>query len=171
MMKENYKCIYLGLEHPLIPKIAELRSEFDPAYGYIIPHITLMFPFHSPVSESRLQELFNSVVAKFGPIEIELGKPMFVDSFAFLPVAIGRDRLTEIHDWLYSGEMNGLLSHEYPYIPHVTIGRYHDESERLEIENACNNLDLRGVGVTRDLYLETIICVSGKARIDAEARM
>ena len=46
----------------------------------------------------------------------------------------GAISLRSARDRLYSGFLARPRSLEHPYVPHVTIGRYHSHSESLSIE-------------------------------------
>src|SRR4051812_18898784 len=99
------KCIYLTPQHPQLETIENLRSQFDPAVHLVPAHVTLVFPFQSPINDLYFIDLMNEVVSQFDPIEFALGQLVCVDSYGFLPVTKGRRLMTELHDRLYSGEL------------------------------------------------------------------
>jgi 2'-5' RNA ligase len=150
------KCIYLLPEHPQLERIEQLRSRFDPAYELVPAHITLVFPFVSPVNDLYLFDLMDEIAVQFDPIEFSLGPLVCVDSYGFLPVTKGRRLITEMHDKLYGGELKPCLSGEYPYMPHITIGRYFSPREGEELRRASEQAQIVQNGFTEKMVLETI---------------
>jgi 2'-5' RNA ligase len=150
------KCIYLIPEHPQIHEIEQLRSQFDPAAQRIPAHVTLVFPFVPRVSDLYLVDAMNDLGQNYDPIEFVLGPLICVDSYGFLPVVRGRRLITELHDRLYGGELRPHLSAQFPYMPHLTVGRYNNEEACSLLRHACENLQLNKTGLLSEMVLVDI---------------
>lgn len=89
----------------------------------IDPHITLVFPFASTLSQGNLLAHIKEVGAANVPFELELrGVTGQQDEWLFLNVKRGNDHLIALHDQLYSGLLAPYLQPRYTYVPHLTVG-------------------------------------------------
>lgn len=106
-------------------EIQEIRTKYDPLAQNIAPHISLVFPFASEMSN---EELFQKVTAKLTGIK---SFPVTFDhlgsddnGYIWLEAHHGKDRLIKLHDLLYSDEsLEPFLRSDIPYVPHITLGQ------------------------------------------------
>lgn len=120
--------IFPEFENKLL--IEEVRKKFDPLYGLVPPHITLVFPFESEIPTSRIEQHVRDKLVGVCPFSIQLkGITATLDNHLFLNVKKGNDSIIELHDRLYSGLLSGFMNRRYTYTPHLTVGRFNDESE------------------------------------------
>lgn len=113
-----------------LDQIEQLRLRFDPLASRIDPHITLVFPFESALSADQLRAHMQQAIQGMAPFPMRLqGITGHGGEYLFLNVVRGVDRLSELHDRLYSGPLAAYLRPEIPYHPHVTVGRLADPTE------------------------------------------
>lgn len=106
--------------------IESLRRAYDPQAQLLPAHVTFVFPFVAPLGGSGLAEHITSCLTTIEPFDVTFAPPSAdADGWLFLRVTSGRDRVIDIHDRLYSGQLAPYLSRVHPYQPHVTLGRLH----------------------------------------------
>lgn len=112
--------------------IENIRKKYDPLFGLVPPHITLVFPFESEIPSSRLKEHIKNSLAGVNPFPVQLrGITASTDNYLFLNVKKGNDNIIELHDRLYSGPLFEFMSRKHTYFPHLTIGRLKNNIELL----------------------------------------
>ncbi|HOX05828.1 MAG TPA: 2'-5' RNA ligase family protein [Planctomycetota bacterium] len=113
-----------------LPSIESVRASYDPLAGKIAPHVTLVFPFDSPLSPEELVAHVIRVAEATEPFELSLGPPQAeAHGYVWLPVVEGRKQVVCIHDRLYTGILREFLSTEHAYSPHLTVA--HVSEQRL----------------------------------------
>ena len=106
--------------------IDRIRSKYDPLAELVRPHVTLVFPFESDISNEKLEEILETRLQEMNCFELILGNiSKQEDSFGnylFLNVLKGSEELFKINRVLYDNEFkeNNL---GLPYVPHMTIGK------------------------------------------------
>lgn len=109
-------------EHNLIQSI---REKYDPLASCIAPHVTLVFPFESDISNGELKQHLNEMLEGMEKFTVEFkgitGDMM--DGYLFLNVKKGNDQIIELHDRLYTGKLKEYLHRGIIYCPHMTVGR------------------------------------------------
>ncbi|HHT7191297.1 TPA: 2'-5' RNA ligase family protein [Bacillus cereus] len=129
------RTILLFLKNISINEIEDIRQKHDPLFGLIPPHITIVFPFESSISNDELKSHVLNVSTRIEIIESELANRITsVGNYLFLEVEKGKEQIEELHDKLYTGPLLQFLRRDIPYIPHVTVGR--KESSLLAAELA-----------------------------------
>lgn len=114
------RCIYLLTEN-LDPRVQSLRQLYDPLAELIQPHITLVFPFHSSMTDKMLIDHVEDVTASVHRFNATV-KPAVEagDGCIYLPLGDGANLVRELHDKLYTGPLVTFLI-EKSYIPHITV--------------------------------------------------
>ena len=106
--------------------IDEIREKYDPLASLVRPHITLVFPFESPMSNEELTQILEKRLQMVKPFELKLGGiSKQEDSFGnylFLNVLQGAEVLENIHQVLYENEFKE-FDMGVGYKPHMTIGK------------------------------------------------
>ncbi|HFK1762754.1 2'-5' RNA ligase [Bacillus wiedmannii] len=129
------RTILVFLNNMSIDKIENIRQKYDPLFGLIPPHITIVFPFKSDISDDELKSHILNLSKGVGKIEIEFANRITsVGNYLFLEVEGGKVQIEELHDLLYTEALLQFLKEDIPYIPHVTVGR--KESAELAAEVA-----------------------------------
>jgi 2'-5' RNA ligase len=123
------RAIVLFLPVPEPDAVVALRRKFDPLFGTLAAHITLVFPFHSDMPADALRRHVEVAVRGVSPIKVRLSGVTGADAqYLFLNVKRGNDALIDLHDRLYQGSLHVHLSDEFSFLPHVTIGRLADKN-------------------------------------------
>ncbi|PFD39155.1 2'-5' RNA ligase [Bacillus cereus] len=118
------RTILLFLNNMPIDEIESMREKHDPLFGLIRPHITIVFPFESAISNDELKSHILNLSKEIRPIEIEFASRISSErEFLFLEVERGKEQIEELHISLYTGPLLQFLRTDIPYIPHVTVGR------------------------------------------------
>ena len=102
-----------------------IRARFDPLANLVRPHITLVFPFESEMSNEMLSKVLTERLCDIAPFEIKLGGiSKHIDSFGnylFLNILQGFEKIVSIHHLLYENEFKE-FDIGLPYVPHMTVG-------------------------------------------------
>ncbi|PGO25399.1 2'-5' RNA ligase [Bacillus cereus] len=118
------RTILLFLHNMPIDEIQSMREKHDPLFGLIPPHITIVFPFKSSISNDELEVHILNVAKGVQPIEIDFANRISSKGeYLFLEVERGKEQIEELHDRLYTGFLLQFLRTDIAYIPHVTVGR------------------------------------------------
>ncbi|MGK0532703.1 MULTISPECIES: 2'-5' RNA ligase family protein [Bacillus] len=124
------RTILLFLNDMSINEIENIRKKHDPLFGLIPPHITIVFPFESSISNDELKLHILKLSKGIQEIEIEFANQISGEGeYLFLRVEKGQKQIEELHDLLYTGALLQFLKEDIPYIPNVTVGR----KERTEL--------------------------------------
>lgn len=109
--------------------IQGIRDKYDPLATLIAPHITLVFPFESDISNYELERHLKESLEGIKKFRVELKGITgdLEDGYIFLNVKKGNDQIIELHDKLYSGVLEKYLFRKVNYIPHITVGRVEDK--------------------------------------------
>ena len=141
------------VENPF--RIQSFRKKHDPLYGKIDPHITLVFPFLSPIPNTELRDHIHTVIRDFSPFPITLDRhAVQTEGWIWLPVTQGKETIISLHDRLYSGPLHPFLHPEMPYIPHLTIGRsgpnesgnINDWNPEIEFSSLIESITVEEIG-------------------------
>lgn len=137
--------------------IDTVRQRFDPLYGLIPPHITLVFPFESKVSSRELVEHMKRVAVGIRPFHLQLhGFAVTPDNYLYIQVVDGHDEVTQLHDSLYTGILQSNLRRDIPYVPHLTVGRFHSLKEVKQALQAVSVVTEPFQSTIHDIVLERI---------------
>ncbi|MDR4984308.1 2'-5' RNA ligase [Bacillus cereus] len=130
------RTILLFLNNMSINEIESIRQKHDPLFGLIPPHITIVFPFESSISNDELKLHILYVSKGIQSIEIEFANQITSEGeYLFLRVEKGKEQIEELHDILYTGLLSQFLEGDIPYIPHITVGRKECAERAVEVVN------------------------------------
>ena len=86
--------------------IDSIRKKYDPLADLVRPHITLVFPFHSDITDAELGSHIENAISGISPFSLHpAGIFKQEDAFGnylFLDVKEGKKELIRLHDRLYS---------------------------------------------------------------------
>lgn len=138
--------------------INEIRKKYDPLYNLVSPHITLVFPFKSSMSNvilsQRLEEGLKETVSF--PLILQ-GTSRHKDTYGnyiFLNIKKGSQEIVKIHNDLYLN----IFGERYcqPFIPHMTIGNL-DSVDRMEqAYDSIKDMDIRFTTIVEKVSVEMI---------------
>ena len=123
-------------------KIQELRRKNDPYFDVIGPHITLVFPFPEMDRDVVVNHV-TKILRDLNPFNIRLkGLTKSFDSWLYLIIEQGNEKVIDLHDRLYSGILEKYLRTDIPYIPHVGLGLFKTDEEYRVAERKARALNL-----------------------------
>ena len=113
--------------------INRIRDKYDPLAKLVRPHITIVFPFESEISNEKLSEILDNRLAGVTPFDIEMsGFSKHSDpsgNYLFLDFIKGADTVREIHDTFYRNEFKEYDLWGSEYVPHITVGKFSSVDE------------------------------------------
>ncbi len=117
--------IYPDLEHVLAESIDAIRSDYDPTFGIMGSHITVVFPVPESVGESRLTTHIGSVLAGWPSFEISLsGCKKSDDHWLFLLLRQGDTEVRRLYRALYTGILDEYRRDDIEFTPHLAVGLF-----------------------------------------------
>lgn len=139
MVKERAIMIFPHFNNMEI--INEIRKEYDPLAEKVKPHITLVFPFTSELSNAELIEWLNTALKDTESFKLKLtGFSKAEDRFGnylFINIFEGKEEIINIHNALYNGILKEFKM-KYAYEPHMTVGKLKTKTDR---DNALKKLE------------------------------
>ncbi len=152
--------------------IQAIRTEHDPQYTIVEPHITLVFPT-TRVDQAQFTAHVQAQAAHIGCIPFTIRcalivkDPLSLLTHLFLVPDQGFSQLVKLHDTLYTHALASSLRLDIAYIPHVTIGAFTDPIACKQIADRINqdNIAIQGQINTLDIILDTPPLSPSLARI------
>ncbi len=122
----NIRTIMIFPEFENIDIINNIRKKYDPLANLVLPHITLVFPFDSELTNEELNLHLKECLSGIQQFKIELKgfskQQNEYGNYLFLNVVEGMDIIRNIHDRLYKYKLRQFDA-GYDYIPHMTVGK------------------------------------------------
>ncbi|WP_339618004.1 2'-5' RNA ligase family protein [uncultured Gilvimarinus sp.] len=124
----------------LDPKIQDFREKNDPLGKLIEPHITLVFPFVSVLSDEALISHVETQVAATNRFQASLNpQPIMDTGYVYFSLLFGVDQVSKLHERLYDGPLVPHLE-DRSYVSHITMGRGNGiEASRIADEASSLN--------------------------------
>ena len=139
--------------------IDNIRKQYDPLCDLVQPHITLVFPFESQISNEELAKVLKLRLQEIQPFELKLGGiSKHEDAFGnylFLNVIQGAKEIDFIHRTLYDNEFKE-FDKRLPYIPHMTIGNLPSAELLNSAYNNTKAVDITFSTVVKKISVEMI---------------
>jgi 2'-5' RNA ligase len=158
-MKKRTIMIFPQFEN--VHVIDDIRKKFDPLADHVRPHITLVFPFESDITSTRLKEHLEKVLAGIRSFRLTMNEIIKLDSFSgmylFLTVNEGIEDIKRLSSKLYTGILEPYKPewlNEKTFLPHMTIGKF---TSRDDLDKA-----FKEVGVIRVSFTTTVNKVSAE---------
>ena len=125
--------IYALVHYPKLDTslIDQLRQKYDPQFGLIDPHITVMFPVRDSIDGNGLVTHLERVLSdcKAFPIRIQ-GLQRSWDDCLFLLVREGSSEIVRLHNRIYTGVLAGYKNTDIKFVPHLTLGAFGKDADR-----------------------------------------
>lgn len=141
----NTRTIMIFPEFENIDVIDDIRKKYDPLADLVLPHITLVFPFDSDLTNEELNLYLKECLRDIHPFKIELeGFSKREDrygNYLFLNVVQGMDVIKNIHEQLYKDKLKQFDA-GYDYVPHMTVGKVYSIDlfdKAFDDVNKCND--------------------------------
>lgn len=138
--------------------IDEIRKKYDPLYNLVKPHITLVFPFKSDMSNvtlsQKLEECLKGTVSFSLSLQGISRHEDVYGNYIFLNVKVGREEIIEIHNSLYLSIFDEQCRQSF--IPHMTIGNIGSAYKMESVYNSIKNIDVRFETIIKTISVEMI---------------
>jgi 2'-5' RNA ligase len=121
-----------------IERLEEFRRRHDPVAHLIPAHLSLVFPFPTALTPMQVTVHVRRVVSRWPAIPVTFRTVRSeANEFVFLMAARGAASIVALHDKLYTRSLRQHLRAEFPYAPHITLGRHADFAAlELAVEEA-----------------------------------
>jgi 2'-5' RNA ligase len=120
------RTIMIFPEFENIEVINNIRTKYDPLAYLVLPHITLVFPFESGLTNEELKLHLEESLKGIRPFKITLEgfrkQQDQLGNYLFLNVTQGLNEIKDIHHKLYKDKLEPYKS-SLNYIPHMTVGK------------------------------------------------
>lgn len=157
MFKERTIMIFPDFSN--IDVIDAIRERYDPLVDLIRPHITLVFPFRSEMSDEEILVEMERQISCFSKFYLRLQgiskKKDTYGNYLFLRIIDGLDEIIELHDMLYKSTLEKYQK-EVPYIPHMTIGNLNSEQLLDEVYSEIKEMQTSYETVVDKIFVEMI---------------
>ena len=151
------RTILLFLNEAQIDEIEKKKKKHDPLFGLINPHITLVFPFESMITNDELKKHIIESLEGVDPIAIEFTDQISNEGeYLFLLTEKGSEKVSTLHEKLYKGPLATFFRSDISYIPHVTVGRKENEKIAKEIAEELPDLSINLKCVIEKVSVESI---------------
>lgn len=135
-----------------------IRKKNDSLYNLVKPHITLFFPFQDKISNIELENKLEEYLIKIKPFKLILqGISTQKDNFGnyiFLNVKDGRKQIIDIYKNLYMNIWG--QEKNYPYVPHMTIGKLQSKEKMIKAYEDIKGLDISFETFVDEIFVEEI---------------
>ncbi|MBE6063574.1 MAG: 2'-5' RNA ligase family protein [Clostridium butyricum] len=123
----NTRTIMIFPEFENMGIINDIREKYDPLANLVLPHITLVFPFDSELTNEEIKLHLQRSLRDIQPFKIELSgfskQENRYGNYLFLNVVQGAYIIKNIHNMLYSDKLKQFYMGNNDYIPHMTVGK------------------------------------------------
>ncbi|MBO4927412.1 MAG: 2'-5' RNA ligase family protein [Clostridiales bacterium] len=139
--------------------IDSIRKKYDPLADLVRPHITIVFPFESEMSNDELAAVLDERLKGIPAFDMELcgfGKQSEpFGNFLFLNLVKGAELIVKMHDLFYSNDFKNFFM-DYPYMPHMTVGKLSTVEELEEAFEGVKTIEDSFVTRVRKISVEMI---------------
>ncbi|MFT9267205.1 2'-5' RNA ligase family protein [Oenococcus sp.] len=146
----------------IFPKIStavalqRVREHFDPLVSHIRPHISLVFPFQSEISDTILIAKVTQIISGTSAFPAAFTRLGHDDNgYIWLEADQGRDTFTKLHDQLYSDPVFApFLRRDIPFQPHITIAKVNQGNTDkiiagIKIQDLCFSTLINAISIER----------------------
>ncbi len=155
----SYRTIMIFPEFDNMQIIDDIRDKYDPLAKLVRPHITIVFPFESDMSNEDIESILDERLVNVSPFEVELnGFTKHSDQFGntlFLDMIKGKEKIVQIHDELYKNEFK-IFDLGFEYTPHITVGKLSTVNEMNEAYGSIKDIDDSFSTVVNKISVEII---------------
>ena len=129
------RSIHIQPKFKKIHLIEDFRKQYDPLFGLIPPHITIIFPFKSDICKDILIKHLKVQLSDQDIFMISLDPKVHFEEnskFVFAKITDGADHITKIHNILYENILEDYKDNNYSYSPHLTLGNLQDYTKDVD---------------------------------------
>lgn len=149
-MDTLYTLAYPSLSGADLDAIETIRREHDPQSAMIGAHFTLAFGCDAVAADvyaAHVQGVSQSMPAvsfdcRYAMLNVDARSGL---AYAYLVPDEGYSGLSRLHDALYQGPLARHLALDIPFVPHITLGVFHDAAMARRL---CDQLNARRLVVS-----------------------
>ncbi len=139
--------------------IEEIRKKYDPLAKLVEPHITLVFPFESEISDDEIACFLETKLVNIKPFQLILNgfskQENKFGNYLFLNVINGEKEIINIHKILYQDVLKD-FDLGFEYVPHMTVGKFSSVKLLEEAYNNVSSIDVNFSTTIDKISVETI---------------
>lgn len=122
----NKRDILIMVNFPNVDRIKEIQKKYYDIADKIEPHIAVVFPFDSEISDKELYNKLVEVLSKYKPFRIVchgVSTPTGESNYRFLNIVENKDIIKRISDDIYNNIIPEHLEYRdrYNYDPHISL--------------------------------------------------
>ena len=122
----NKRDILIMVNFPNVDRIKEIQKKYYDIADKIKPHIAVVFPFDSEISDKELYNKLVKVLSKYKPFKIVCHgvlTPTGESDYRFLNIVENKDIIKRISDDIYNNIIPEHLEYRdrYNYDPHISL--------------------------------------------------
>ncbi|MFD3450214.1 2'-5' RNA ligase family protein [Microbacteriaceae bacterium 4G12] len=151
------RSVLIFIKSDNLQDIEKIRQKHDPLYNLVPPHITLVFPFESEISNEQLKQHIIENIKGIDAFNIHADNVVTNHGeYLFLQIKEGKEKIITLHDRLYQGRLQPFLREDIPYVPHITVGRKNNELDALEVAKSIPPLKTKSLFMIHKITVESI---------------
>ena len=143
-------------------QIQTIRSQCDArGYATLKPHVTLMTVEPSR-SEEEVKAILTANLSDQTPFEFTLRAAIWVPPtslhrswYVFLVPDEGFSQFCHLHQRMHQNALQGEWQHDYPFIPHVTVGSFDNREACMQLAGQLNERGMTMSGTISSLSMLT----------------
>ena len=122
----NKRDILILVNFPNLEKIKEIQKKYYDIADKIEPHIAVVFPFDSNISDEELYNKLCDILSKYKPFKIVchgISTPIGESNYRFLNIIENKNVIKDISDDIYKNIIPEHLKYrdKYNYDPHISL--------------------------------------------------
>ena len=122
----NKRDILILVNFPNLEKIKEIQKKYYDIADKIEPHIAVVFPFDSNISDEELYNKLCDILSKYKPFKIVchgISTPIGESNYRFLNIIENKNVIKDISDDIYKNIIPEHLEYrdKYNYDPHISL--------------------------------------------------
>lgn len=141
----NTRTIMIFPKFDNIDVINDIRKKYDPLVDLVLPHITLVFPFDSELTNEELSLYLKECLNDIQPFKVQLEgfskQQNKYGNYLLLNVVQGMDVIKSIHERLYKNKLKQFDAGN-DFVPHMTVGKVSSMDlldKAFDDVNKCND--------------------------------
>lgn len=142
-----------------IELIDYIRNLYDPLSTLIKPHITIVFPFISSISNTELENALEKCIHSISPFELVLcgidSEVSIFGNYMFLNVLKGKKEITFLHDYFYNNIFKDFRV-DLTYTPHLTLGKFDTIQDLNNATTITQSIHTKFITTIDSVFVEMI---------------
>jgi len=116
--------------------INKIRQKYDPTYGLVDPHLTIMFPVPATAGKAKIIRHIDKIVKEWRPFQIHFsGFTKSWDHWLFLTLKEGDEQVRELWAGIYSGLLSQYRRDDIEFIPHIGLGLFVKDAAQYDLKD------------------------------------